>query len=136
MADPTLVGKLGIKPGHKLLIMNAPEGYREILGALAEGTELDSNGGQGFDFVQLFVQNKADVDKLAPEAVRALKTGGLLWFSYPKKSSKVETDISRDVGWEALTSAGMRAVTQVSIDGTWSALRFRPVSDVKPRMKT
>ena len=126
MAGPNLVGKLGIKPGHKLLIMNAPEGYRAILGALPEGTELDSNAGQGFDFVQLFVRNKADVEKLAPEAVRALKTGGLLWFSYPKKSSKVETDISRDVGWEALTRAAMRPVTQVSIDDTWSALRFRP----------
>ena len=63
----------------------------------------------------------------------ALKLGGLLWFSYPKKSSKVETDITRDVGWDALGSTGLRPVTQVAIDDTWSALRFRPVVDVKSR---
>ena len=54
----------------------------------------------------------------------------LLWLSYPKRSSKVETDLSRDVGWEVVADAGLRPVTQVSIDETWSALRFRPVERV------
>ena len=133
MADPALIKKLGIKSGQRLLVMNAPAGYREALGKQAEGVELESTAGGVFDFVQLFVGNKAEIDSLAPQALAALKPGGRLWFSYPKKSSNVETDVSRDVGWEALASAGMRPVTQVSIDDTWSALRFRPVSEVKSR---
>ncbi len=65
-----------------------------------------------------------------PTAVSAVKHDGLLWISYPKRSSKVETDITRDVGWEAVTQAGLRAVTQVSINDVWSALRFRPVDRI------
>jgi hypothetical protein len=60
----------------------------------------------------------------------AVKQDGLLWVSYPKRSSKVETDISRDVGWEVMAEAGLRPVTQVSIDEIGSALRFRPVEAV------
>ena len=83
--------------------------------------------------MQTFVRNKAEVDSSAEKAIAALKPGGLLWFSYPKKGSKVVTDITRDVGWDVLGSAGLRPVTQVAIDDTWSALRFRPIADVKSR---
>jgi len=58
--------------------------------------------------------------------MQALKPGGLLWFAYRKKSSKVKTDISRDIIWEGLMSIGIHPVTLISIDDTWSALRFRP----------
>jgi hypothetical protein len=63
-------------------------------------------------------------------AIAALKYDGLLWISYPKRSSKVETDLTRDRGWEVMTEAGLRPVTQVSIDALWSALRFRPLERV------
>jgi uncharacterized protein YbdZ (MbtH family) len=53
-----------------------------------------------------------------------------MWVSYPKKSSKVKTDISRDAGWEIMAENSLRPVTQVSIDKTWSALRFRPVEQI------
>ncbi len=133
MAESSLMKKLGIKPGHKVLIMNAPNGYMQTLGTLPESAELKTSteGISDFDCVQLFVYNKADIDAHATMAMQALKPGGLLWFAYPKKSSKVKTDISRDIGWEGLTSKGIRPVTQIAIDDTWSALRFRPVSEVK-----
>ena len=79
-----------------------------------------------FACVQLFVYNKANIDAHATTAMQALKPGGLLWFAYPKKSSKVKTDISRDIIWEGLMSIGIHPVTLISIDDTWSALRFRP----------
>ena len=55
---------------------------------------------------------------------------GLLWVCYPKKSAKIESDLSRDVIWELMQDSGLRPVTQVSIDKTWSALHFRPVEKV------
>jgi hypothetical protein len=55
---------------------------------------------------------------------------GLLWVSYPKKSSKIATDISRDVAWEVMKEFGLQPVFQISIDETWSALRFRPTERV------
>jgi len=137
MVESTLARKLGIKPGYKLLIMNAPEGYMGMLGPLPEGAEALTRlpaGAEGtFDLVHVFSHNRADVDRQAAEALRALKPGGLLWFSYPKGSSKVKTDITRDTGWESVTGAGMEIVAQVSIDDTWSAGRFRPSSDIKSR---
>ncbi len=113
--------------------MKAPDGYMQTLGTLPESTKVKTSteGTFAFDFVQLFVYNKADIDANATTAMQAVKPGGLLWFSYPKKSSKVKTDITRDIGWEGVMSAGIRPVTQIAIDDTWSALRFRPASEVK-----
>ncbi|HYO89253.1 MAG TPA: hypothetical protein VER79_11430 [Candidatus Limnocylindrales bacterium] len=66
-------------------------------------------------------------------AILAVKPGGVFWACYPKLTGEIKTDITRDKGWDALTGAGWRGVAQVSVDGTWSALRFRPETDIKPR---
>jgi hypothetical protein len=131
MTDTPLQKKLGIKPGQTLLVLHAPEGYLHLLGVLPEGATLSTNAQGTGDFVQVFVRERADVSRTAATAVQALKPGGLLWFSYPKKTSGVKTDITRDHGWDDLLSAGLRPVTQIAIDETWSALRFRPLSEVK-----
>ena len=133
MAASPLTKKLGIKAGHKVLVMNAPEGYLDSLTDLPQGIEPTTIADGTFDFVQVFVSSKADVDYLGPTGLGALQPGGFLWFSYTEKSSKITTDISRDTGWDSLTAAKMRPVSQISIDETWSALRFRPVDDVKSR---
>ncbi|BAU43406.1 DUF3052 family protein [Leptolyngbya sp. O-77] len=80
--------------------------------------------------MQLFVSSKADLKEHLAIAQQALKPGGLLWFAYPKKSSGVKTDITPDMGWDAVTQAGLKGVAQVAIDETWLALRFRPVEEV------
>jgi hypothetical protein len=133
MPDTPLIKKLGIKPGQKMLILNAPQDYLQQLETLPEGVQVKIAAEEPgtFDFVQLFVQNKSDIDNQAGTAIEALKDGGLLWFTYPKKSSKVKTDITRDHGWESVRSIGWRPVTQIAIDETWSALRYRPESEVK-----
>ena len=133
MADTTLVKKLGIKPKQRMVIMNAPEGYLEQLGSLPADVELATMPEGSFDWVHLFVKEKAELDKYALGAIQAVKPGGLLWISYPKKSSKVPTDMTRDVNWDTVLEAGWRPVTQISIDEVWSALRFRPTSEVIER---
>lgn len=135
MAESRLAQKLGIKSDQKILIMNAPEGYLTALGMLPASTEVKPDIEDGFEFVQVDVSNKADIDKHAETAIEALKHGGMLWFSYPKKTSKVKTDITRDIGWETLKDAGWRPVFQIAIDETWSALRLRPINEVKQRRK-
>src|SRR3712207_6025825 len=131
MADTPLAKKLGMKPGHKELVLNAPDGYLQMLAPLPEGAEVATTlGGGAFDLVQVFVRSKADMDSYAGPALEAVKSGGLLWFSYPKKTSRVKTDINRDVGWDSVTGAGWENIAQVSIDDTWSAGRFRPSSAV------
>jgi hypothetical protein len=131
MPGTPLVKKLSIKPKQRIIILNAPDGYREQLGELPADVELTTTLNGTFDLVHVFVKNKAEIDQHTPTAIQAVKPGGLLWFSYPKKSAKIPTDISRDVGWDAVLNAGWRPVTLISIDDVWSAFRFRPLSEVK-----
>jgi hypothetical protein len=133
MVDTSLIKKLGIKPKQRLFILNAPEGYSEQIGTLlpveVELLTTPTSAGN-FDVVLLFVRNKTEVEKDTPIAIAMLKPGGRLWLSYPKQSSKVPTDINRDILWRVFPNSEWRPVTQISIDGIWSALRFRPKSEV------
>lgn len=133
MADSPLAKRLGIKPGQRVLVMNAPESYWELLGDLPDGVDLKTSPDGEFDVVQLFVRSKQDVDHHAPQAMEALKPGGMLWFAFPKKTSGIKTDVSRDTGWDVVRAADMEAIATISIDDTWSGIRFRPSADVKRR---
>jgi hypothetical protein len=126
MEASALARKLRLQPGHRVLILNAPEGYVDRLRPLPQGVELADTAGGEFDFVHLFARNSTDLAWMVRQALESIKYDGLLWVSYPKKSAGVATDLSRDVFWTALEGDGLRPVMQVSIDDTWSALRFRP----------
>jgi hypothetical protein len=134
MAPSPLTKKLRIGPGDRVLLVAPPDGFVTMLGELPEGvqvTEATATPEQGaFDVVRTFVRKKADIDCLAPIAFNAAKPGGIVWFTYPKLASKVKTDINRDAGWDAVSAAGWRGVTQIAVDETWSALRFRPEAEV------
>ncbi len=130
METASLIKKLRIQPGQRLLILNIPEGYISTLGQLPEGVEVIDMPNGVFDFVQVFVKSISELEKQAPVAIKAVKYDGLLWICYPKQSSGIKTDINRDTGWSVVQKAGLRPVTQVAIDDTWSALRFRPVERV------
>lgn len=131
MADSPLVKRLQVKPGQRMVVINPPAGYLDVLGPLPPDVELAETPDGTFDFVQLFVRNVAELERDAPTAIGALKRDGLLWISYPKRSSKVPTDLTRDVGWAAIARAGLEGVAQVAIDDVWSALRFRPTELVR-----
>lgn len=127
-----LAKKLHIKPGYRVLLVNAPDGYRARLDPLPDGATVVATVGSGepFDVVHLFVRTKADLDRDGPAAIAAVKPGGLLWISYPKRAAKVPTDLTRDHGWQSVTESGWKGVAQVAIDEVWSATRFRPAEDV------
>lgn len=119
-----LVGKLKIKADQRLLLLNAPPGYLDELGPLPDGTEVLTRAQGQFDLVHLFAQNSAELEELLTRT-KDLVGGAALWVSYPKGSSKVETDLTRDQGWDALTRQGFRPVSLISINDIWSAVRFR-----------
>jgi hypothetical protein len=112
--------------------------YLRLAGLKTQGpkAEVKTKAAGTFDFVQAFMYNKAVVESYAAVAMRALKPGGLLWFTYPKKTSSIKTDITRDTGWEEVIKSGIRPVTQIAIDESWSALRFRPTDEVKSKNRS
>jgi hypothetical protein len=130
MVDSGLVKKLRIETDQRTLVLNAPEGYIEGLSALLEGVQIDQEAQGEYEFVQVFVVDSGELEELMPLALNAVSFDELLWVSYPKGSSGVETDLNRDILWEKLLSKGIRPVTQISIDKVWSAIRFRPAEQV------
>jgi len=130
MSDSPLVKKLHVKSGHKFLIINPPDGFSGLLGQLPPGVTLAKRAAGQLDAILLFVGSIADLEKSAPKAIRTLVHDGLLWIAYPKKTSKIKTDISRDVGWDIIKKNGLRGIASISIDTTWSAIRFRPLEKV------
>jgi hypothetical protein len=130
MAKSQLVKKLRIQPGHRVLILKAPPGYVEEMGDLPEGVQVAEQPEGTFDFVQLFVKSLAELRSESPTAFEAVKYDGLLWISYPKKSSKLKSDLTRDVIWAEVVKTGRRPVAQVSVNDVWSAIRLRPAEKV------
>src|SRR5262249_23589089 len=95
---------------------------------LPAGATLADGKSKDFDCVQLFVENVKQLNRDGPRALKAVKPDGLLWICYPKGTSKVKTDISRDAGWDVVAAAGVEGGGLVAIDETWSAMRFRPTT--------
>jgi len=124
----SLYKKLRLHTVQQALVLNAPDGYVNQLGDLPEGIDLamSAGAGQKYEFVQVFIKDRAEYDQFVSTAREAVITDGLLWICYPKKSAKLKSDLSRDILWEMTKGTGIRPVTQISIDDTWSALRFRP----------
>ncbi len=93
--------------GYRVLILNSPDGYAEEFGPLPDEIEVAVTPDRAFDCVHVFVKEKAELDHVAVVALQAVRPDGLLWISWPKQRSKVKTDITRDIGWDAI-QRGMR----------------------------
>lgn len=126
MPAQTMIQKLKLKPGLRAAMINAPVGYIEWLGKLPEGVTISAKLTGKFDWLLVFVKNKAELGKVAAKAIGALKPEGVLWFAYPKGTSKMQTDLTRDKGWEILNGADLKWLVLISLNDTWSAFAMRP----------
>jgi hypothetical protein len=114
-----LAKKLGVRPGMRVVVLDAPDGYAaNIAGAATRGKG---------DVVLAFARDTRHLGRVAPKALDAMGDGDALWVAYPKKTSGIPTDISRDAGWDAMKRAGWQGVALVAIDDKWSAMRFRRI---------
>lgn len=129
----SIVKKLGLKPGMRALVLDAPSGYMKSLAPLPDQVEVSQNLGSTHEFVQFFATKKSDIAKSAKKLLQSATPGALVWITYPKKTSGVDSDLSRETVWAAMEGTGWRPVSQIAIDEVWSALRFRPSQDVKSR---
>jgi hypothetical protein len=128
-----VVRKLGMNPGMRALIIAPPPEYLRLLAPLPDGLTVSSRADGTYPFVQIFVTRLSDINKVARRLAKHAARNALVWISYPKKTSRTNSDLSRDLIREAMSGAGWRAVSIVAIDEVWSALRFRPVGQVGSR---
>jgi hypothetical protein len=130
-----IVKKLGLKPGMRALVMAAPDGYISRLSSLPEGVEIATKPTATYEFVQFFATRMTEIEKSAPGLLQRAAPGAVFWITYPKKTSGIDSDLSRDVLAAAMTNQGWRPVSIVALDEVWSALRFRPIADVQCKKK-
>ncbi len=125
--------KLNLKDQKEILVLNPPSSFEPELAALTDVTiQRDIESLDNVDFSLAFVTKQAEVDNLARAIAQRSEGDAILWFAYPKASSKKYTcEFNRDTGWDALGELGFEAVRQVAIDADWSAIRFRRVDFIK-----
>ncbi|WP_282079279.1 hypothetical protein [Aquimarina algiphila] len=117
----------------EILILNEPEGFCKELDCLKDVIIKESLiQVSEVDFALVFVTQKTQIENRIETVYPKLVGDAILWFAYPKKTSKKYTsEINRDYGWGVLGDYNLEPVRQVSIDNDWSALRFRKVSFIK-----
>ena len=123
MPESTLAKKMKLKSGLSAAVINAPENYVDML---QHNTALSPTLNGKFDWIQIFVRDKTELEALAPKAAKALKAESMLWISFPKGTSKIQTDLTRDKGWEGLQALDLKWLTLISVNETWSAFALRP----------
>lgn len=119
-----LVTKLGIKAGHRVLVVSAPRGFRDTLGTLPDGVRLSTRSGAGpWDVIVVFVKTCELLTKQMKVLRAVLQPNGGLWAAWPKKSSGVKTDVTEDSVRAVAFPLGLVDNKVCAIDETWSGLR-------------
>jgi hypothetical protein len=129
-----LFKKLNFKNQKEIFIINPPKEFeleqKEISAFVTLKNKLVQT--EPIEFVLSFVKSKEEIENLTQTIIPLLKEDALLWFAFPKGSSKkYKVEINRDKGWEYLKQQGLETVRAVSIDEDWSALRFRDTKYIK-----
>lgn len=125
MADSGLVKKLKLSPGARAAIVGAPPGYLASL-KLPSGVKVSKQVSGRYNWIQLFVKTRAELEAKIGRIAKALSPDGLLWISFPKGSSGIQTDLTRDKGWDSLKKVDLKWITLISVDDEWSAFSLRP----------
>jgi len=120
----SLVEKLGIPPGARIAILNAPRGYRATLGRLPDGVRVAATARGPLPFIQFFTTTRKALEGKFAALVRALAPAGALWVSWPKRASGVATDVTEDVVRAVALAGGLVDVKVAAIDEVWSGLKL------------
>jgi hypothetical protein len=119
-----LVEKLGVKAGFLIAVINPPDRYWDLMHPMPDGVTHAGPRAGGLDFVHVFVERKAELEKALPRAQRRIKQDGMIWISWPKKASGVASDLTEDVVRELALPRGLVDVKVCAVDETWSGLKL------------
>jgi hypothetical protein len=129
----TVFAKLNLKDHKRIVVLDSPGSFESELAAL-QGVEIirDLKKAKQLTFSLAFVTTQEQVNALAPAIARKAEGDAIVWFAYPKGTSKkYKSQIDRDHGWTALGQEGFEPVRMVAIDEDWSAKRFRRAAFIK-----
>ncbi len=132
-----LAKKLGLKSGKAALLLDIPEKLVEIAefaGFASVETDMPTLLVRQFDYVHVFETRRVALEAMAEALFRVVKPDGMIWISWPKKSSRVQTDITEDVLRAVLLPTGLVDIKVCAIDQTWSGLKFMIRRELRERL--
>jgi hypothetical protein len=119
-----LVKKLGLKEGFTIFVYQPPEVYFDLLGTLPPDIVVKEKATGELDFIHLFVKEAKTFQKEFVKYKKHLVKNGMLWVSWPKKSSKVPTDLDENIIRDFGLKEGLVDVKVCAVDEVWSGLKF------------
>ncbi len=121
-----IVEKLQIKDERNLLIQGLPSSIEKQFSKLSFAKNVTPLlKSRKIDFALVFAINEKQLNEILKDVTPCLREGGKLWISYPKKASKIVTDLDRDSSWQILYNQDFKASTQIALDHVWTAMRFK-----------
>lgn len=120
----TVAKKLGIGEGSSIVVINKPQHYEEVLGEIAESLIIHTHINKTVGFIHYFAHEKSDLQAVFPKLKEFLLPSGMLWVSWAKKSSGINSDLTENIVMNIGLQHGLVDVKVVSFDETWSALKF------------
>jgi hypothetical protein len=119
-----LAKKLGIQPNAELFVYNRPKEYAQLIGPMPEGGKIVSKITKATDLIQMFSINKLELANVLKSTMEQMKPNAAIWVSWPKRSSKVPTDITEDIIREIALPMGLVDIKVCAINETWSGLKL------------
>lgn len=126
--------KLNYRDQPVIHVIQAPESFLPVLQEMRSITQVKTSlsAAKQVRFFLAFVTKQSEVDSLTRQITAVIEEDGVLWFAYPKGTSKkYKCEFNRDTGWEELGKHGYEGVRMVAIDEDWSALRFRKAEHIR-----
>lgn len=124
-SNTPLLKKLGIKPDSNIILQNEPINYFDLLSPISEGVNLlTKTTNEKVDFIHLFVLERSVFEKEFLILKKKMKKDGMMWISWPKKASKVQTDLSDAIIRDFGLANGLVDVKVCAVDDVWTGLKF------------
>jgi len=118
-----LARKLGIKPSSRIWVKDAPVGYKKLVSPLPDGVVLLTRPGKDLDLIHVFTKSRKQLAVALPRLMACIKRDGVIWVSWPKRSSGVAGDLSEDGVREFALPLKLVDVKVCAVDDTWSGLK-------------
>jgi hypothetical protein len=119
-----LVRKLGFKPGMRVHYADAPQHFAALVGELPDGVTVFKRAAADLDLAMLFVTQRTDLARGLATLQPKLDPAGMIWVAWPKRASKVPTDVTEDVVRDVALPRGLVDVKVCAIDEVWSGLKL------------
>lgn len=119
-----LAKKLGYKASMRVLVIDAPETYMDLLSPLPEGVTFTAEPGDDLDLLHVFIKERDELEKMLPIWQSAIKRDGMIWVSWPKKASKVATTLDGNIVRELVLKLDLVDIKVCAVDDIWSGLKM------------